>query len=182
MTDGQDNTFAPLTNEYHHNTSILKDQHELIKIENKTPILKNIGKIVRGEANSNILTFEIERYFDNADLSTKGIQFIIKTDDGILVEPATNLQCNDDYVRFSWVMSHFATNRNKVIVAIEFYGTIDNDDDYALRTTPFTINIEDTLDSGNMNVYTVSDNLYVNLINRVIRIENKLFGNSDGSY
>lgn len=182
MTNEQDSAFTPLTNDYHHNTSTLKDQHELIKIENKTPILKNIGKIVQGETNSNILTFEIERFFDNVDLSTKGIQFVVKTDDGILVEPATNLQYNDKYVRFSWIMSHFATNRKEVTVAIEFYGTVDNDNDYTLKTTPFTIDIEDTLNSGDMNVYTVSENLYINLVNRVIKIENKISGNTPDAF
>ncbi len=174
MDNEKNNIFTPLNNEYNHNSSILNDQHELIKIENKTPILKNIGKIVRGDTHSNILTFEIDRYFDGADLSTMGIQIIIKTDDGILVEPATNLQCNDKLIRFSWVMSHFATNRESVTAAIEFYGVIDDNDDYALKTTPFTIQIEDSLDSADMNVYTVSNNLYVNLINRVIKLENKM--------
>lgn len=182
MDNEQNNTFTPLTNEYHHNSSILKDQHELIKIENKTPILKNIGKIVRGDTHSNILTFEIDRYYDGADLSTKGVQIIIKTNDGILVEPATNLQFNDKLIRFSWVMSHFATSRDSVTAAIEFYGVIDDDDDYALKTTPFTIQIADSLDSADMNVYTVSNNLYVNLINRVIKIENKIFGDKDDSF
>lgn len=182
MAENQDNMFHPITNEYYHNTSLLKDQHEIIKIENKTPILKNIGKIVRGDTNSNILTFEIDRYFDNVDLSTKGVQFIIKTKEGILVEPATNLECNDNYIRFSWVMSYFATNRKEVSVAIEFYGIIDNDNDYALKTTPFTIKIEDSLESSDMNIFTVSDNLYVNIINRVIKIENKIFGDGSASF
>ena len=55
---------------------------------------------------------------------------------------------------------------------------------YVLKTTPFTIKVEDSLDSADMNVFTVSDNLYVNLINRVIRIENKIgnIGNIDGSF
>ncbi len=184
MEENQKNMFTPIVNEYHHSTSLLKDQHEIIRIENKTPILRNIGKIVRGDTNSNILTFEIDRYFDNADLSTKGIQFIIKTEEGILVEPAVNLECNNNYIRFSWIMSHFSTNRKEASVAIEFYGVIDDDNDYVLKTTPFTIKVEDSLDSADMNVFTVSDNLYVNLINRVIRIENKIgnIGNIDGSF
>lgn len=182
MGNEENNTFTPLKNDYHHKSSILKDQHELIKIENKTPIVKNIGKIVRGDTHSNILTFEIDRYFDNADLSTKGVHIIVKTDDGILVEPGTNLQYNENYIRFSWVMSHFATNRSSVTAAIEFYGVIDDDDDYALKTTPFTIQIEDSLNSADMNIYTVSDNLYVNLINRIIKIENKLSGDTSTSF
>lgn len=182
MDQNENSIFSNLTNEYHHNSSILKDQHELIKIENKTPILKNIGKIVRGDTNSNILTFEIDRFYDGEDLSTKGIQFIIKTDEGILVEPATNLQYNDELIRFSWVMSYFATNRKSVTAAIEFYGTIDEDNDYALKTTPFTIQIADSLNSSDMNVCTVSNNLYINLANRIIKIEKKISGEGEMSF
>ncbi len=176
MANELDNSFEPLTNEYHHNSSVLKDQHELIKITNKTPVVKDIGKIVRGDNNSNILTFEIDRYWDNEDLSTKGIQFIVKNEDGILVEPATNLQYNDEFIRFSWVMSHFVTNRDSVTVAIEFYGTIDDERNYAYKTVPFTIQIADILSSDELNVYTVSDNLYIDLLNRLIKIEYKLSG------
>ena len=79
-------------------------------------------------------------------------------------------------------MSHFATNRKEVAAAIEFYGTIDDVNDYSLKTTPFVIKIEDTLDSGDMNAYTVSDNLYVNLVNRVIKIENKISGDTAESF
>ena len=44
--------------------SSMIDEHQLIKIIEKTPELKNIGKIVCGDINSNILTFDINRYYD----------------------------------------------------------------------------------------------------------------------
>lgn len=182
MANEQNNTFTPLTNQYHHRSSILKDEHDLIKIENKVPQIKNIGKIVRGETHSNILTFEINRFFDGADLSTKGIQIIVKNDAGVLVEPATNLEYNDEFIRFSWVMSSFSTSEKLVTVAIEIYGVIDDEKDYSLKTIPFTLQIEDSLNSSDMNVYTVSDNLYVNLINRLDKLEDKIFGTSDDSF
>ena len=180
-----DTQFQPLINEYYNNQSILKDQHELIRIENKTPILeedKDIGNIVRGDTNSNILTFEIDRFYDGVDLTTKGVQIIVKNDDGIMVEFGTNIQYNDKFVRFSWIMSNFATSRKEVTAAIEFYGIVDDDKDYLLKTTPFTIKIKDSLDSADMNVFTVSDNLYVNLINRLIKIEKNIFEDSDDSF
>lgn len=176
--------FTFLKNNYHHYSSTLKDEHDLIKIDDKTPKLKNIGKIVRGETHSNILTFEITRYYDGEDLSTKGIQFILKNSIGILVEPASNVEFNDDFIRFSYVMSNFATKENKITIAIEFYGTIDDAQDYILKTIPFTIEIEDSLSSNDMDVFTVSKNLYVSLVNRLDLIESKynnqnIFSDSD---
>lgn len=176
--------FTFLKNNYHHYSSTLKDEHDLIKIDDKIPKLKNIGKIVRGETHSNILTFEITRYYDGEDLSTKGIQFILKNSIGILVEPASNVEFNDDFIRFSYVMSNFATKENKITIAIEFYGTIDDAQDYILKTIPFTIEIEDSLSSNDMDVFTVSKNLYVSLVNRLDLIESKynnqnIFSDSD---
>lgn len=173
-------TFTPVSNSYAQYVSTLKDEHDLIQIENKTPKLRNIGKIVRGETHSNILTFEMNRFFDNEDLSTKGIQFILKNNIGILVEPASNIEYTDDIIRFSYVMSHFSTSENKITIAIEFYGVIDDEQDYILKTVPFTIEIEDSLNSNDMNVYMVSNNLYVNLMNRLDVIEDKL--NNSGSF
>ena len=64
------------------------DEHQIIKITEKTPELHNIGKIVCGDANSNILTFEINRYYDNIDLLTKNIKFIVKNELGTFTEDA----------------------------------------------------------------------------------------------
>lgn len=177
MANEQNNTFTPLVNDYKHFLSSLKDQHDIIFIENKTVNLKNIGKIVRGEAHSNILTFEINRFFDGEDLSTKGIQFILKNDNGILVEPSTNIEYNDDSIRFSYVTSRFCTSCKSVTIAIEIYRTID-EQDYSLKTLPFVLNIEDTLNSEDMNIITISDNLYVNLLNRINKLEEQNNGGS----
>lgn len=172
--------FTPVSNGYAQYVSTLKDEHDLIQIENKTPILRNIGKIVRGETHSNILTFEMNRFFDNEDLSTKGIQFILRNSIGILVEPASNIEYTDDVIRFSYVMSHFSTQESKITIAIEFYGVIDDEQDYILKTVPFTIDIEDSLNSNDMDVYTVSKNLYVNLMNRLDTIQDEI--NNLGSF
>ena len=166
--------FTFLKNNYHHYSSTLKDEHDLIEIDDKTQKLKHIGKFVRGETHSNILTFEINRYYDGEDLSTKGIQFILKNSIGILVEPASNVEYNDESIQFSYVMSYFATQESKIMIAIEFYGIIDDDQDYVLKTIPFTIEIEDSLSSNDMDVFTVSKNLYVSLVNRLDLIENKI--------
>ena len=170
----KDNTFLDFTNDHFHNISTLKDEHDLIKIIDKTPVLQNIGKIVHGDTNSNILTFELDRFYDGEDLSTKKVQFVIKTKDGILVKPAANLQYSDTSIRFSWVLSYYVTTQKTITAAIEIYGTIDDDKDYVFKTTPFTIEVVHSLDSSDMNVCTTSSNLYINLSNRLMKLEKKI--------
>lgn len=126
-------------------TSSMRDQHQLIKITEKTPMLQNIGKIVCGDTNSNILTFEIDRYYDGVDLYTKNIKFIVKNELGIFTEDAVNLQYNSEFLRFSWILSESVTYKSGAITAaIIFIGT-DSEQNYALKTMPFTINIDNSL-------------------------------------
>ena len=126
--------------------SSMIDEHQLIKIIEKTPELKNIGKIVCGDINSNILTFEINRYYDGVDLYTKNIKFIIKNELGTFTEDAVSLQYNSELLRFSWVLSESVTYKSgNVTAAIIFLGT-ESDKNYALKSIPFTIKIDNSLD------------------------------------
>ncbi len=122
------------------------DEHQIIKITEKSPELKNIGKIVCGDANSNILTFEINRYYDNADLLSKNIKFIIKNELGTFTEDAVNIQYNNEFLRFSWVLSDSVTYKSGTVsAAIIFIGS-ESGNKYVLKTVPFTIKIENSLD------------------------------------
>ena len=127
-------------------TSSMKDEHQIIKITEKTPALQNIGKIVCGDTNSNILTFEINRYYDNVDLITKNIRIIVKNELGMFTENAVNLQYNDEFLRFSWILSDSVTYKSgNVTAAIAFVGT-EAERNYALKTVPFTVKIENSLE------------------------------------
>lgn len=186
MNRNEPDNFVNLYNDYYHFVSSLQDEHELIKIENKSPSLKdiNIGKIVRGDTNSNILTFEIDRFYDGVDLSTKGIQFLVKVDNTVSVESASNVQFTNNLMRFSWVMSYFATSGKSVTAAIEFYGKVDGRD-YSLKTTPFVITVENSLDINRKNAGSISndpENYLVNLSNRLIHLEEKINGLDDNSF
>lgn len=126
--------------------SSMKDEHQIIKITEKTPLLNNIGKIVTGDTNSNILTFEINRYYDGVDLYTKLIKIIVKNELGVFTEDAVNLQYNSELLRFSWILSDSVTCKSgSVTAAIAFIGA-ENGYKYALKTLPFTIRIENSLD------------------------------------
>lgn len=158
-------------------TSPMLDEHQLIKITEKTPEIRNIGKIVRGDTNSNILTFEINRYYDNVDLYTKNIKFIVKNELGTFTENAVNLQYNDELLRFSWILSESVTYKSgKINAAIVFIGMEPNEK-YALKTIPFTITIEDSLDCLDIdppykNWFLDIENMIYNINNNSIDIDN----------
>lgn len=126
--------------------SSMIDEHQLIRITEKTPEIKNIGKIVCGDTNSNILTFEINRYYDNVDLLTKNIKFIVKNELGIFTEDAVNIQYNNDLLRFSWILSDSVTYKNGIISSAIIFVGIESNKNYALKTVPFEIKIDSSLD------------------------------------
>lgn len=154
-------------------TSQMLDEHQIIKITEKQPDLKNIGRIVAGDTNSNILTFEINRYYDGVDLYQKDIRFIVSNRNGIFPETAVNLQYNDELLRFSWILSFAVTQYNgDVKAAIEFFGTEDGRN-YSLKTVPFTIYVENSLDMTNITV-TPPTNWFVDFETRLQALEGNI--------
>ena len=150
--------------------SSMRDEHTIIKITEKTPALQNIGKIVAGDTNSNILTFEMNRFYDNVDLKTKDIRFIVSNTNGIFMEKAVNLQYNDNLIRFSWVLSYAVTYKSGTVnAAIEIFGT-ENSANYSLKTTPFTLKVENSLDATDITV-TPPENWFVDFENRLTALE-----------
>ncbi len=152
-------------------TSPMKDEHQIIKVAEKTPELKNIGKIVCGDTNSNILTFEMNRYYDNVDLLNKQIKFIIKNELGMFTEDAVNLQYNDNLIRFSWILSDSVTYKTGTVsAAIIFLGN-ESGYKYALKTVPFNIKIENSL---NFTEYEIEyKNWFTDIECRILELENK---------
>lgn len=151
-------------------TSNMVDEHQIIKITEKTPVLQNIGKIVMGDVNSNILTFEMNRYYDGVDLYTKNIKFIVKNELGIFTEDAVNLQYNNELIRFSWILSDSVTYKSgNIDAAIIFMGT-ESQRNYALKTIPFTIRIDTSLDF--LNQEPPYKDWFIDIENRIFNLEN----------
>lgn len=151
-------------------TSSMRDQHQIIKITEKTPVLQNIGKIVCGDINSNILTFEIDRYYDGVDLYTKNIKFIVNNELGLFTEDAVNLQYNNDLLRFSWILSESVTYKSgSVTAAIIFIGK-ETEQNYALKTLPFTINVDNSL--GFVNTVPPYKNWFADIEIKLSQLEN----------
>lgn len=150
--------------------SSMQDEHQIIKITEKTPEIKNIGKIVCGDTYSNILTFEINRYYDNVDLLNKNIKFIVKNELGSFTEDAVNLQYNDELLRFSWILSESVTYKSgNVTAAIIFLG-IESGNNYALKTIPFIITINNSLDF--LDVEPIYKNWFTDIEIRLFELEN----------
>lgn len=152
-------------------TSSMEDEHQIIKITEKTPEIKNIGKIVTGDTNSNILTFEMNRYYDNVDLITKNIKFIVKNELGMFTEDAVNLQYNDTFIRFSWILSDSVTYKNGIVTAAIAFTGNESGNKYTLKTVPFTIKIENSLDI--MEYAIEYKNWFTDVEVRLLDLENK---------
>lgn len=155
-------------------TSSMKDEHQLIKITEKAPVLQNIGKVVVGDTNSNILTFEINRYYDNVDLYTKNIKFIVKNELGTFTEDAVNLQYNNTLLRFSWILSDSVTYKSgNVAAAIAFIG-IENGLQYVFKTLPFNIKIENSLDMLDIKLEPPYENWFIDIESRLFELEHNI--------
>lgn len=152
--------------------SSMIDEHQLIKITEKTPELRNIGKIVCGDINSNILTFEINRYYDGVDLYPKNIKFIVKNELGLFTEDAVNIQYNNELLRFSWILSNSVTYKSGTVTAAIIFLGIESDQDYALKTLPFTIKIDNSLDFT--DVEPPYKNWFLDIDARLLELENNI--------
>lgn len=157
--------------------SSMVDEHQIVKITEKVPEIKNIGKIVCGDTYSNIITFEIKRYYDNVDLLTKNIKFIVNNELGTFTEDSVNTQYNDELLRFSWILSDSVTYKGgDVKAAIVFLGT-EQERNYALKTIPFTLKIDNSLDL--VDVEPPYKNWFVDIENELVELRNIISG-SDG--
>lgn len=157
--------------------SSMEDEHQIVKITEKVPEIKNIGKIVCGDTYSNIITFEIKRYYDNVDLLTKNIKFIVENELGIFTEDSVNTQYNDELLRFSWILSDSVTYKSgDVKAAVIFLGT-ESDRNYALKTVPFTIKIDNSLDL--LDIEPPYENWFVDIENRLYSLENNSIRDED---
>lgn len=149
--------------------SSMEDEHQIVKITEKVPEVKDIGKIVRGDTYSNIITFEIKRYYDNVDLLTKNIKFIVQNELGTFTEDSVNIQYNDELLRFSWILSDSVTYKSgDVKAAIVFLG-IESDRNYTLKTIPFTLKIDNSLDL--LDIKPPHENWFVDIENRLYELE-----------
>lgn len=149
----------------------MSDEHEAIKIIEKRVKVGNIGLIVRGDENSQMLMFEANRFYDKVDLKDKSIKIIYQTKTGTFVDSAVNIAFNENLIRFNWVIpSNATTNVGTIIACIQFLGEHENGNRYSLKTTNFSLKIEDSLEGIDINV-DVSKNWFTDIESRLHKLE-----------
>ena len=159
-----------------HKYSHMTDEHETITIQEKNVNIGDIGKILKGESNSTMLTFAIDRFYDGVDLYGKSITIIcerlglLKKD--CFTEDVTNIEYSSSTLKFSWVLSEKVTYKAGIIsAAVQFTGRDETGKIYALKTSPFALMVEDTLDGTDMDI-TVSNDWFTSIESRLNTLEN----------
>ena len=155
------------------------DEHEIVTIDEKQPKLGNTGVLVAGDSNSQFMTFEINRYYDNIDLSDKFIKifYIFTTEDGkikptkknpIYSDDACNICYNDKKLRFSWLLpAEVALNSGKVAANISIIG----EDNYSLNTTLFELEIQTSLTGNDITEATAKLSWISDIEARLYKVE-----------
>lgn len=120
----------------------MKDEHEIVLIDEKTVTIGDVGKIVAGEINSQEIEFQVPRYYDNVDLLTKTPYFLYKTPGGVFKDKAIDISYNDEFIRFNWLMNEDATMYAGVITGVAtFEGKDEKDKNYIFKSMEFTLPI-----------------------------------------
>ena len=101
--------------------------------------------LVSGEQLSQFIRFQMERYYDGVDLSTKEIQFIYMTESGYSdINRAVCVERNDEHIRFGWIIPEAASyDVGTTSFSIEFVG-----EDYVLKTRVADLEVYDGLNGG----------------------------------
>lgn len=157
------------------------DEHEIVIIDEKQPQLGEIGLIVAGDSNSQFMTFEINRYYDNIDLSNKLIKiaYLYKKNNEIKITKTTKIYaddaCNicytDDLLRFSWLLpAEVALQEGKVAASISFIG-LDDEQGYELKTTIFELEVKPSLVSNESLEHAIKVTWFGDIESRIYKLE-----------
>ena len=119
--------------------------------------------MVSGENKSQFIRFQMPRYYDGIDLSTKNIQIIYITESGFSdINSAICVERNDENLRFGWLVPAAASYDVGVLsFSIEFVG-----DDYVLKTRVTNVEVYDGLNGGEVIPEPEEQNWYIELQQR----------------
>lgn len=140
--------------EINNNTNQVSTDITTFNINNRTinipPAVTDI--VVKGDTNSRIITFELNRYFDGVDLSTKTIRINYENSEGLTdSNEVSNIITTNDTFTFDWtVESGLTVNSGEVKIAIDCYEKdINNNIIYRWQTIPLSFDILDTIEVVN---------------------------------
>lgn len=136
---------------------------------------KTVAKItnqvlVTGEDRSQFIRFQMPRYYDGVDLSTKSIQIIYQTESKYSdINAAICVERNDESLRFGWLVPREACYDAGILsFSLEFVG-----EDYVLKTITCDTEVFDGLNGGEIIPEPVEQAWYVELQQRCDYILNK---------
>ena len=119
--------------------------------------------MISGENRSQFIRFEMPRYYDGIDLSTKSIQVIYMTESGFSdINSVACVERNDECIRFGWIVPGAASyDTGKLTFGIEFVA-----DDYVLKTRSVEVDVLDGLNGGEIVPEPREQNWYIELQQR----------------
>ncbi len=108
---------------------------------------------MKGDTNSQYITFQMPRYYDGVDLTTK--QIIVRwynegnVEKGGSYSDICDARYNEDYIRFAWLLDFGVTEyKGQVAFAFENIGTNEIDKSYVWKTALGKLEITDNVDNG----------------------------------
>ena len=133
--------------------------------DNKTIQHLDGQTIVYGEAKSQYIRFNIDRYYDGIDLSDKDIRVVWKnTAKNGDINAVVNVERSEDGLRFGWLVPAGACQCNgKVSFDIEF---TNEDETYVLKTRTYDMRVFGALDAGSVVPEPVGKEWYVTIQER----------------
>lgn len=151
---------------------IMLDENEISIVKGKKVIIGNIGRILKGESNSQLLLFQMDKYYDNIDISQKSIEIVYRDSmNNIYRDSAVNISYNDNFVRFNWLISSKVTQHaGKVTASIHFIGEDEKGKPYVLKTEDFQIFVQDSID-GEELVINAPESWFVEVERRITALE-----------
>ncbi len=133
--DGTDSYYGEIFTPADGYERVVYDDANIINIVNKS-----IGDMerqisVEGEANSQYILFERERYADSIDLNDKLIQIHYEREDGVGGNSVpVNVEISDEHIRFGWIIPPKAVAIDGILKVMPFvYGVSPTGDTYILK-------------------------------------------------
>lgn len=134
-------------------------------VDKDTKKLEKITKqpLVTGEDRSQFIRFQIPRYYDGVDLSTKNIQIIYIAESGFAdINAAVCVERNDENLRFGWIVPAAACDEAGTLAfSLEFVGT-----NYVLKTRTCEVEVYDGLNGGEIIPEPAEQSWYIELQQR----------------
>ena len=138
----------------------------VFEIDPKTKQIQAIVEqpIVAGENRSQLIVFQMPRYYDAIDLTEMAINIIFESPTGYTdIVEAINAEYTDEAIRFGWLVPFSAcTEKGTLTFSIEFVG-----DEYVLKTVTTSTEVLEGVIGGEVVPEPTERSWYVTIQNRV---------------